>query len=201
MVVPTHLPTLVFDHQPSNRQPTEPTSRLHLLGRRERFTDQTSTILPGSQAALTSSILHQLPTPRQGESTITANNQASAKAHLLTVKGQRLIQLASWRINPSFGLPRYLSCPAPHQSIEGGVRTARLTFDRTTGTRRHPANLGSLYEPPREHSRVHMLTSLPAIAVACRDVDVRNVKALIIGPHDTPYEFGFFEVLICCESA
>ncbi|OAQ98080.1 hypothetical protein LLEC1_03152 [Akanthomyces lecanii] len=31
------------------------------------------------------------------------------------------------------------------------------------------------------------------IAVACRDIDVRNVKALIIGPHETPYEFGFFE--------
>ncbi|KAL1870426.1 hypothetical protein Daus18300_005112 [Diaporthe australafricana] len=35
--------------------------------------------------------------------------------------------------------------------------------------------------------------SLRALAVACRDVDVRNVKALIIGPHETPYEFGFFE--------
>ena len=33
-----------------------------------------------------------------------------------------------------------------------------------------------------------------ALAVACRDVDVRNVKALIIGPPGTPYEFGFFEV-------
>ena len=33
-----------------------------------------------------------------------------------------------------------------------------------------------------------------ALAVACRDVDVRNVKAMIIGPHETPYEFGFFEV-------
>ncbi|KAK2589843.1 hypothetical protein QQS21_012481 [Conoideocrella luteorostrata] len=32
-----------------------------------------------------------------------------------------------------------------------------------------------------------------AIAVACRDIDVRNVKALIMGPHETPYEFGFFE--------
>ncbi|KAL2018867.1 hypothetical protein VTK56DRAFT_292 [Thermocarpiscus australiensis] len=32
-----------------------------------------------------------------------------------------------------------------------------------------------------------------SLAVACRDIDVRNVKALIIGPHDTPYEFGFFE--------
>jgi ubiquitin-conjugating enzyme E2 Z len=45
----------------------------------------------------------------------------------------------------------------------------------------------------------HPVTSLPtnlslALAVACRDVDVRNVKALIIGPHETPYEFGFFEV-------
>jgi ubiquitin-conjugating enzyme E2 Z len=35
---------------------------------------------------------------------------------------------------------------------------------------------------------------LAALAVACRDVDVRNVKALIIGPFETPYEFGFFEV-------
>ena len=33
-----------------------------------------------------------------------------------------------------------------------------------------------------------------AIAVACRDSDVRNVKALIIGPPETPYEFGFFDV-------
>ena len=39
-----------------------------------------------------------------------------------------------------------------------------------------------------------MLTNLKAIAVACRDSDVQNVKALIVGPPDTPYEFGFFEV-------
>ncbi|KAK3358355.1 ubiquitin-conjugating enzyme/RWD-like protein [Lasiosphaeria ovina] len=32
-----------------------------------------------------------------------------------------------------------------------------------------------------------------SLAVACRDIDVRNVKALITGPHETPYEFGFFE--------
>ncbi|KAF2400455.1 UBC-like protein [Trichodelitschia bisporula] len=35
-----------------------------------------------------------------------------------------------------------------------------------------------------------------SIAAACRDVDVRRVRALIIGPPDTPYEFGFFEFLI-----
>ncbi|KAI1756706.1 ubiquitin-conjugating enzyme/RWD-like protein [Xylaria castorea] len=28
---------------------------------------------------------------------------------------------------------------------------------------------------------------------AFRDRDVRNVKAMIIGPHETPYEFGFYE--------
>lgn len=40
-------------------------------------------------------------------------------------------------------------------------------------------------------------SNLPlALAVACRDIDVRNVKALIIGPHETPYEFGFFEVIL-----
>ncbi|MCJ1306733.1 hypothetical protein MMC25_000376 [Agyrium rufum] len=32
-----------------------------------------------------------------------------------------------------------------------------------------------------------------SIAVACRDTDIRDVKAIIIGPPDTPYEFGFFE--------
>ncbi|KAH9902248.1 UBC-like protein [Xylariomycetidae sp. FL2044] len=32
-----------------------------------------------------------------------------------------------------------------------------------------------------------------SLAVAFRDRDVRNVRALIIGPHETPYEFGFFE--------
>ncbi|KAI0418028.1 ubiquitin-conjugating enzyme/RWD-like protein [Xylaria grammica] len=32
-----------------------------------------------------------------------------------------------------------------------------------------------------------------SLAVAFRDRDVRNVKAMIIGPHETPYEFGFFE--------
>ncbi|KAF2723072.1 UBC-like protein [Polychaeton citri CBS 116435] len=32
-----------------------------------------------------------------------------------------------------------------------------------------------------------------SIAVAFRDDDVRSVRALIIGPPETPYEFGFFE--------
>ncbi|KAI1758768.1 UBC-like protein [Hypoxylon sp. FL1150] len=35
-----------------------------------------------------------------------------------------------------------------------------------------------------------------ALAVAFRDRDVRSVKALIIGPHETPYEFGFFEFAV-----
>lgn len=32
-----------------------------------------------------------------------------------------------------------------------------------------------------------------SLAVACRDSDVRHVRALIIGPPDSPYEFGMFE--------
>ncbi|MCJ1397344.1 hypothetical protein MMC11_000536 [Xylographa trunciseda] len=35
-----------------------------------------------------------------------------------------------------------------------------------------------------------------SIAVACHDSDVRSVKALIIGPSETPYEFGFFEFAV-----
>ena len=35
---------------------------------------------------------------------------------------------------------------------------------------------------------------LPALAVSYQESDIRNVNALIIGPPETPYEFGFFEV-------
>ncbi|KAJ8061446.1 hypothetical protein OCU04_009264 [Sclerotinia nivalis] len=35
-----------------------------------------------------------------------------------------------------------------------------------------------------------------SLAVACRDIDVRSVKAIIIGPPDTPYEFGFFDFAV-----
>lgn len=32
-----------------------------------------------------------------------------------------------------------------------------------------------------------------SIAVTCKDADIRNVRALLVGPPETPYEFGFFE--------
>ncbi|KAK6843274.1 ubiquitin-conjugating enzyme [Apiospora arundinis] len=35
-----------------------------------------------------------------------------------------------------------------------------------------------------------------SLAVAFRDRDVRNVRTMIIGPHETPYEFGFFEFAV-----
>lgn len=35
---------------------------------------------------------------------------------------------------------------------------------------------------------------IPALAIHVKDSDIRHVRALIIGPPDTPYEFGFFEV-------
>jgi hypothetical protein len=42
-----------------------------------------------------------------------------------------------------------------------------------------------------------MLILREALAVVCKDADIRDVKALIIGPPNTPYQFGFFEVLPC----
>lgn len=36
----------------------------------------------------------------------------------------------------------------------------------------------------------------PALAVACQESDIRNVKALIVGPPGSPYQFGFFEVCL-----
>ena len=50
----------------------------------------------------------------------------------------------------------------------------------------------SVFRITKELSELQKNSDL-SLAVACRDIDVRNVKALIIGPHDTPYEFGFFE--------
>ena len=35
-----------------------------------------------------------------------------------------------------------------------------------------------------------------AIAVACQEADIRHVKALVVGPPETPYEYGFFEFAI-----
>jgi hypothetical protein len=35
-----------------------------------------------------------------------------------------------------------------------------------------------------------------ALAITYEDSDIRNIKALIVGPPGTPYEFGFFEVSV-----
>ncbi|KAI0391669.1 ubiquitin-conjugating enzyme [Xylariaceae sp. FL0594] len=50
----------------------------------------------------------------------------------------------------------------------------------------------SIIRITKEISEIQKNTDL-SLAVAFRDRDVRNVKALIIGTHDTPYEYGFFE--------
>lgn len=51
---------------------------------------------------------------------------------------------------------------------------------------------GAIARITREIANAHAGDDL-SIAVACRDSDVRSVRALIIGPPETPYEFGFFE--------
>ncbi|KAK7890039.1 hypothetical protein LTR67_008504 [Exophiala xenobiotica] len=47
----------------------------------------------------------------------------------------------------------------------------------------------------REITQIQQGSDL-SIAVACEEKDVRSVKALIIGPPTTPYEYGFFEFTI-----
>ncbi|KAH8733048.1 ubiquitin-conjugating enzyme/RWD-like protein, partial [Phaeosphaeriaceae sp. PMI808] len=53
----------------------------------------------------------------------------------------------------------------------------------------------SILRITRELSEIQRGSDL-SIAVACRDIDVRHVRALIIGPPDTPYEFGFYEFAV-----
>ncbi|KAF2806704.1 UBC-like protein [Mytilinidion resinicola] len=53
----------------------------------------------------------------------------------------------------------------------------------------------SILRITRELSEIQKGPDL-SLAVACRDIDVRQVRALIIGPPDTPYEFGFFEFAV-----
>ncbi|KAI1345124.1 UBC-like protein [Xylariaceae sp. FL0016] len=53
----------------------------------------------------------------------------------------------------------------------------------------------SIIRITKEIAELQKSTDL-SIAVAFRDCDVRTVKAVIIGPHETPYEFGFFEFVI-----
>lgn len=76
----------------------------------------------------------------------------------------------------------------------GAMLTSR---GEIVGAERYPEELRSLYAPDRpspQPQSIVLTDPISALAVACRDVDVRNVKAVIIGPHETPYEFGFFEV-------
>jgi ubiquitin-conjugating enzyme E2 Z len=42
--------------------------------------------------------------------------------------------------------------------------------------------------------RMFSLTVGKAIAVDYDEKDIRNVRAVILGPPETPYQFGFFEV-------
>ncbi|KAK4975754.1 hypothetical protein LTR42_003375 [Elasticomyces elasticus] len=51
---------------------------------------------------------------------------------------------------------------------------------------------GSIARITRELSQVQKNADI-SIAVAVKDSDVRHIRALIIGPPETPYEYGFFE--------
>ncbi len=55
-----------------------------------------------------------------------------------------------------------------------------------------PNTSGAIARITREITNIQKDSDL-SLAVACRDSDVRHVRALILGPPDTPYEFGFFE--------
>ena len=55
-----------------------------------------------------------------------------------------------------------------------------------------PNTSGAIARITKEIAHIQRGTDL-SLAVACRESDVRHVRALIIGPPETPYEFGFFE--------
>ncbi|KAK3113648.1 hypothetical protein LTR53_008861 [Teratosphaeriaceae sp. CCFEE 6253] len=52
---------------------------------------------------------------------------------------------------------------------------------------------GAIARITREIAQVQKNTDL-SLAVAVRDSDVRHIRALIVGPPETPYEYGFFEL-------
>ena len=54
---------------------------------------------------------------------------------------------------------------------------------------------GAINRITKEIANIHKGSDL-SLAVACRDDDVRHLRALIVGPPDTPYEFGFFELSV-----
>lgn len=55
-----------------------------------------------------------------------------------------------------------------------------------------PNTAGATARITKEIAHIHKGADL-SLAVACKDSDVRYVRALIIGPPETPYEFGFFQ--------
>lgn len=62
----------------------------------------------------------------------------------------------------------------------------------TTTNMASPNTSGAIARITKEIAHIQTGTDL-SLGVACSDSDVRNVRALIIGPPETPYEYGFFE--------
>nr|OQO25420.1 hypothetical protein B0A51_06503 [Rachicladosporium sp. CCFEE 5018] len=52
--------------------------------------------------------------------------------------------------------------------------------------------MGAVNRITREMANIQTSGDL-SLAAACRDTDVRKMRAMIIGPPETPYEFGFYE--------
>lgn len=58
-----------------------------------------------------------------------------------------------------------------------------------------PNTAGAIARITREIAQIQKGTDL-SLAVACQESDVRHIRALIIGPPETPYEYGFYEFSI-----
>jgi ubiquitin-conjugating enzyme E2 Z len=56
---------------------------------------------------------------------------------------------------------------------------------------------GSINRITKEILKIKEATDL-SLGIACRDEDVRKLRGLIVGPSDSPYEFGFYEFVIKC---
>ena len=56
---------------------------------------------------------------------------------------------------------------------------------------------GAIARITKEIAQVQRGSDL-SLAVAFQDSDVRHIRGLIVGPPDTPYEFGFFGEWFAC---
>lgn len=117
--------------------------------------------------------------------------RSAGQAPAAAVRLTELVNVALFAKQAAFATPACDDLPSLSSptSAESHAQTLKTAISVSMAT---PNTSGAIARITKEIANIQRGSDL-SLAVACRDSDVRHVRGLIIGPPETPYEFGFFE--------